>query len=427
MSADTRAGIRVAWRALWTSRLVVMAAGILAVLGIGRAPGTTGFDPNNLTAPFGYFGNLLVAPFARWDSWWYLTIAQHGYDHQLMRTAFFPLYPLIVRGLGPIVGSNLIAGVIVSLVSFAVALVLLYRLALLELGSASRARLAVMLVAFCPVAFFFSAVYSESLFLALSLGAVFEARMGRWTMAGLLGALGAAERNSGVMLAVPLVLLFLYGPRADRPPGPGPGSAAGGSALGWRRLLPRHPIEPSIAWIALVPMGLFAYLGYLALSIGDGFAPLHAQTLWFHHFAGPFGGVFDGTVAAWDGLRQLIHGSPVPVYFTAAGGDPFVVAGQNLMLFAFLVLGVVAFVGALRRLPIAYGAYVFAALALPLSDPVKPQPLSSLPRYEVVLVPLFMWGAAWLEERGWGDSGLAGSAVLLGLFTAMFATWRFVA
>jgi hypothetical protein len=97
------------------------------------------------------------------------------------------------------------------------------------------------------------------------------------------------------------------------------------------------------------------------------------------------------------------------------------------MLFAFLVLGVVAFVGALRRLPIAYGAYVFAALALPLSDPVKPQPLSSLPRYEVVLFPLFMWGAAWLEERGWGDSGLAGSAVLLGLFTAMFATWRFVA
>jgi hypothetical protein len=50
-----------------------------------------------------------------------------------------------------------------------------------------------------------------------------------------------------------------------------------------------------------------------------------------------------------------------------------------------------------------------------------------LPRYEVVLFPLFMWGAAWLEERGWSDSGLAGSAVLLGLFTAMFATWRFVA
>jgi hypothetical protein len=428
VTGGTRAGIRVAWHALWTSRLLIMATGILAVLEIGRAAGTTGFDPNNLTAPFGYFGNLLVAPFARWDSWWYLTVAQHGYDHNLMRTAFFPLYPMVVSGVGVIVRSDLIAGVIVSLVSFAVALVLLYKLTSLELGSTSRARLAVMLTAFCPIAFFFSAVYSESLFLALSLGAVFEARMGRWAMAGVLGALGAAERNSGVMLVVPLTILYLYGPRADRPPI----LAAGGLALrarpidGWRRLLPRYRIEPQIAWIALVPLGLLAYLGYLALSVGDGFAPLHAQTLWFHHFAGPFGGVWDGAVAAWDGLRQLVHGSPLPVYFTAAGGDPLAVGGMNLMLFGFLVLGVFAIIGTLRRLPIAYGAYVLAALALPLSDPVKPQPLASLPRYEIVLFPFFMWGAAWLEDRGWGDSGLAASAVLLGLFTAMFSTWRFV-
>ena len=421
-AADTRAAIRVAWRALWTSRLVVIAAGILAVLEIGRAPGTTGFYGAGLTAPFGYFGNLLAAPLARWDSGWYLSIAQSGYDHDLMRTAFFPLYPMLVRGLGVIVGSDLIAGVTISLVSFGVALVLLYRLATLELGSASRGRLAVMLIAFCPVAFFFSAVYSESLFLALSLAAVLEARMGRWAAAGLLGALGAVERNSGVVLVVPLAIMFLYGPRADRP-----AAVRGGAAPRWRRLLPRYAIEPQIAWIALVPVGMFAYFGYLALSIGDGLAPLHAQTLWFHHFAGPFGGVLSGTVAAWDGLRQLIHGSPVPVYFTAAGGDPFAVAGQNLMLFAFLVLAVCACVGTLRRLPLAYGAYVLAALALPLSDPVTPQPLASLPRYEVVLFPFFMWAAAWLEERGWGDSALAGSAVLLGLFTAMFATWRFVA
>jgi hypothetical protein len=417
--ADTREAVRVAWRALWTSRVVVVASGILAVLEIGRAPGTTGFDPNNLTAPFGSFGNLLVAPLARWDSWWYLTIAHGGYGQSRMSTAFFPLYPLTIKGVGLIVRSDLIAGVLVSVVSFGVALFLLYRLACLELGSTARARLAVMLIAFAPVAFFFSAVYSDSLFLALSVGAVLEARKGRWAMAGLLGALGAAERNSGVMLVVPLALLFLYGPRADRPP-PAPGP------LGRRRLLPRYRLEPQVAWIALVPVGLFAYLGYLALSIGDGLAPLHAQTLWFHHFAGPFGGVWDGTVAAWDGLRQLIHGSRVPVYFTAAGGDPFTVAGQNLMLFGFLVLGIVALIGTLRRLPIAYGAYVLAALALPLSDPVKPQPLDSLPRYEIVLFPFFMWAAIWLEERGWNDNGLAGSAVLLGFFTAMFATWRFV-
>ena len=68
--------VRVSWTALWSSRLVVLAAGVLAVLAFGRAPGTAGFDPSGVTAPFGYFGNLLAAPFARWDSVWYLTIAQ---------------------------------------------------------------------------------------------------------------------------------------------------------------------------------------------------------------------------------------------------------------------------------------------------------------------------------------------------------------
>jgi hypothetical protein len=103
------------------------------------------------------------------------------------------------------------------------------------------------------------------------------------------------------------------------------------------------------------------------------------------------------------------------------------VAGQNLMLFAFLALGVAGVVGALRRLPIAYGAYAIVALAFPLSYPVTPQPLASLPRYEVVVFPLFMWAAWWLQRRRLTTPAIAALAVLLGLFTAEFATWRFVA
>jgi hypothetical protein len=220
-------------------------------------------------------------------------------------------------------------------------------------------------------------------------------------------------------LIVPVVLLFLYGPRADRPR---PLERAG-----WRRVLPRHRATPALAWSLLVPAGLGAYVLYLALSTGDGLAPFHVQEVWYRHFAGPFGGVWTGAVAAWDGLRQLIHGPPPPLYFDKAGGNPLMVAGQNLMLFGFLVLGAVAVVGALRRLPVAYGAYAVAALALPLSYPVSPQPLASLPRYEVVLFPLFMWGALWLRRRRLTEPGLAALAVLLGLFTAEFATWRFVA
>jgi hypothetical protein len=414
-------GVRVAWQALWTSRLVVLISGVLAVLAFGRRPGTAGFDPTGVTAPFGYFGNLLAAPFARWDSAWYLSIAHGGYDHSAARTAFFPLYPLALRGLGAVIGSDLIAGVLISLVAFAIALVLLYRLVALELDE-RVARVTVMLIAFCPMAYFFSAVYSESLFLALSLGCIWQARMGRWAWAGVLGALAAAERNSGVTLIVPVVLLFLYGPRADAP------ALARSSTASWmRRLLPRYRITPRLAWALLVPVGLGVYVLALAIATGDGLAPFKSEQVWFRHFAGPFGGVWDGAVAAWDGLRQLLHGPAPPVYFQKAGGDPLMVAGQNLMLFGFLGLGAAALVGAFRRLPVAYGAYCLAALVLPLSYPATPQPLISLPRYEVVLFPLFMWGAWWISRRQWTVPAVASMAVLLGLFTAEFATWRFVA
>src|SRR5438270_1775277 len=130
--AQPSEALRVAWRATWTSRLVVLLAGIFGVLSFGSNPSAAAnFDPNRLTRPFGYFGNLLVSPLARWDSVWYLNIAQGGYhrDPLHLRATFFPLYPMMVRGLGVVVRSDLIAGVLISLVCFVVALVLLYRLA----------------------------------------------------------------------------------------------------------------------------------------------------------------------------------------------------------------------------------------------------------------------------------------------------------
>jgi hypothetical protein len=233
----------------------------------------------------------------------------------------------------------------------------------------------------------------------------------------VLAALASASRNTGVLLAVPIIVFYLYGPRTDRPPG-----------HPRRRWLPSYRVEPTLAWVLLVPVGLGAYVLFLALSTGHGLTPFTAEKYWYHHFAGPFGGVWDGAVAAWDGLRQLIHGSAHPLYFKLSGDpDPFKVAGQNLVLFGFLVVGAVALVGALRRLPLAYGAYALLTLGVPLSYPVTPLPLSSLPRYELVVFPLFMWAADWVHRRNILSQVLPGLAVLLGLFTVEFATWRFVA
>jgi hypothetical protein len=220
---------------------------------------------------------------------------------------------------------------------------------------------------------------------------------------------------------VPRVLLFPYGPPANRATMP-----VDDDATLMARLRPRHQLTPQLLWLALVPLGLALYLAWSAIALGDVFAPYHAQALWLRHFE-PLGAIAGGVRAAWLGLRQLVHGSQTPRYFDENGGNAFQVAGDSLMLLGFLVFALVACAGALRRLPFAYGAYAAAALTMTLSYPVDAQPLMSLPRYMVVLFPLQMWLARWAGERGGVERAVGVSAVLLGLLTAHFAHWGFVA
>jgi len=281
------------------------------------------------------------------------------------------------------------------------------------------------------MAFFFSAVYSESLYLALSVGVFWFARQGRWMWVGVLGALAAATRSTGVVLALPALILYLYGPRADRPVD---------FAREARSLLPRYRVRPSLLWLGLVPAGLAAYLAYLSLAGGEALSPFHAQQVWARHFAGPYVGAWDGIRAGVEGLLEVTGLQGHHAYVSSAVSDPLAAPvraavaptvaspGHNLLLGAFLVAGAVATVGVLRRLPLAYGAYVLAALALPLSYPVSSQPLMSLPRFLLVLFPLTIWLAAWLAAHPRVQlPALAASALLLAFFAADFATWHWVA
>ncbi len=396
-----------AWRALWVSRLLVWSAGIAAVVLFGLSERHTAFDPAGATRPFGATGDVLAAPFARWDSVWYLAIAEGGYGGGA-REAFFPLYPGLVKVGGLALGSPLVAGALLSTALLGVALVVLHRLVALDHDRAV-ARNAVLVTALCPMSFFFSAVYSESLFLAVSLGAVYAARRRWWPAAGLLGALAAATRSAGVLLLVPLAMIYLWDVAR-------PSRAA------------RRPLRADALWLALVPLGLASYCAMLALAGHDPLAPLRAQEVWFRSFAGPLGGAWDGVVAGVQGARQLLSGAREPVFFPAAGGDPFVGARHNLELLVWLVLTLVAVGGVLRRLPAAYGAYVVAALALPLSFPVAPQPLMSLPRFVAILFPLTIWLSLWMTGRVLRERLVLGAfSVVLAVYTGIFATWHWVA
>jgi hypothetical protein len=402
-----REDLAVAWRAFWVSRVLVWAAGLgaIAIWGLHQTHAHA-FDPGGVTRPFGAFGDHLVAPGARWDAVWYLDIANDGYGGAGDRAAFFPLYPALVKVLGALCGSPLVAALVLSLAAFVGGLTVLHRLAVIEVG-ADAARWAVLALALFPGSLWFSAAYSESLFLVVSVGAVLAARTERWALAGVLGALGAATRSAGLLLMVPLALLWWDAHRA------------GSARARW----------PSLAWVGVVPLGLAAFVGYLAAVGEPADAPFSSQDTWHRALKGPWTGVWDGATAAWDGVRQVVHGPPPPLYFDKAAGDAMAIGRHNALLFACLVLAIPALIGALRRLPLAHGAYALCALLLPLSYPVTPQPLMSLPRFEAVLYPLFLWLGWWLA-RG----GAVRRAAVLGVFAvglagcaALFSTWHWVA
>jgi hypothetical protein len=414
---------RTIWRALWTSRLVIVFSGLAGVLQIGVASGATStYDPSNLTAPFSFLPNALVAPLARWDSVWYLTIARFGYQHIRERMAFYPLYPGLIHVVAWVVRSDLIAGVLISVVAFAVALVLLHRLVRLDFD-AEVADTTVLLLAFCPMSFFFSAVYTESLFLALSVGAIYAARRERWLLCGVLGFLAALSRNGGIALIIPASIIYFYGPRA--------GTAVltrwGTQAGGWRRLMPRHRLRPDAIWLLLIPAGLCSYLAYLGLKYGDALAPFRVEAVWFRHTTFPLTTFWDGAKQAVDGLRQLFQGPVAPYYVPGYAQSVISAALQDIVLFVFLVVGVLGLICVLVRLGLTYGLYTLALLVLALADPVSLQPLASLPRYELMMFPLFIWGAQWLTRHRLVVYAIPALAVLLGLFTVEFATWRWVA
>ena len=112
--------MRDTWRALWVSRLLVWVAGVGAVATFGLVAKRAAFDPPHVTSGFGWLGDLLAAPAARWDAAWYLVIAHYGYSPELCarraaRSAFFPLYPLGIRGISALGVPPVLAGVLLSL------------------------------------------------------------------------------------------------------------------------------------------------------------------------------------------------------------------------------------------------------------------------------------------------------------------------
>lgn len=153
----------------------------------------------------------LLDGWARWDSAHYIAIADLGYGDPLSPSVdggfgFLPVYPLLVRLLGHLPGIDptpatfAIIGITVANIALLASALMFAALCRLTL-SRSATWSAVTLLLISPFAFFFSAAYSESVFLAICLGSLLLADRRRWVGAGALAGLSSATRIAGLALA----------------------------------------------------------------------------------------------------------------------------------------------------------------------------------------------------------------------------------
>ncbi len=151
--------------------------------------------------------------FSLWDSYHFVRIGTLGYfppGLDCCDQAYFPGYPLLMAAMAPVTGGNVTAaGLLISLLAGAAAASLLWLLVAHDArGGTAAAKRAVALLALAPTGFFFVAVYTEALFLALALGAWLLATRRHWWLAGLVAALATGVRVNGLFLAAALVVLY---------------------------------------------------------------------------------------------------------------------------------------------------------------------------------------------------------------------------
>jgi Mannosyltransferase (PIG-V) len=363
------------------TRAAIFVIAELAAATIGQRPGEHVQESNS----------VLLAVWGRWDAVHYLDIAAKGY--QGFDMAFFPLYPMLVRIVGGLAGNHLVGGLLISNAAFFFGLLYLYKLLEHEYDR-GVARRGIFYISVFPTAFFFSAVYSESLFFMLTVASFYYMRAHRWWMAGAVGFFASLTRVEGILLVVPFAIEWL--------------------ASSWP-VLRRGDRERTVALVNLAPVGLIVggllvYMAYLWVLRADPLYFSHVQVHWNRHFAMP-----------WVSVHNAFHKIAIAMK-TASAASGQTIAGQLLELSAtFLMIGVLAF-GFLKLRP-SYIAY----MALSILAPMCTSSLMSMPRFALVLFPMFAILARW-GERPWVNNViLAFSLPLLGLFTVLFADWYWVA
>jgi Gpi18-like mannosyltransferase len=316
-----------------------------------------------------------------WDTAHFINIAQHGYTG-LYQMAFFPLYPLLERGAMTVTQDPLLAGLLISNIAELVMFVALYRL-IEEDFNGERAYYGVLYFAIFPSAFFFSAAFTESLFLSLAILSFYNIRRGRWWPAALFGFLASLTRPDGLYLLVPFC--YEYFRRIWQQQGESPLSIFPRDQI--IRLLKGTRFNILIG--LCLPAGIVLFMGYGYYQFHDPLAFVHAHAYWNRslHFPG------------WNMVQAMlviVHHRFVSFLAMRSAID----LGANLFV---LVLILSMFIGP-WKLPKTLWSYGFYAATIYLYFQLFPRadgllPLESMARFLLEIFPAFIMLARISKHR----------------------------
>ncbi len=295
----------------------------------------------------------LVSSWDQWDTGHFKAIALHGYDIH-WRAAFFPLYPLLQRGLNYFIHNVLVAGLVISNIVTLLTFIVLYRLVEQDFQRNTALR-AVLYLAVFPTSFFLAAAYNESLFILLTLLSFYFMRQGQWWIAGAAGFLAALTRSSGLLLLVPFLYEYLR-----------------------QQNFRFKAIHINLASMLLIPTGLGLFMLYCARKFHDPLAFSHAQSVWHREFQMPwmtFIDVFNilqqHQILSFDSIHLIIDASA--------------------WIFTFCLL-ILCLVGP-WKLPRHLWSYVFYGFTLSfflIMFPAVKVPVQSLSRLVIEIFPAFI-------------------------------------
>jgi hypothetical protein len=384
-------GVRPAVPIWVASRLTVLLAGFLAV-------GTFGYRDG--LVPFTLYNNDVLDLPARYDAGWYLGIAVDGYKWDpaasgQQNIAFMPALPMLMRFGGRVIGGHpLWAGQILVLAACLWAFVYVYRLAKSALGDGDRAAWAVALLAAYPFAVFFSAVYTESIFLLCAAGAFYHVGRKEYLRTAAFALLCGFARPNGFLLAVPVALVALWPASVEA----WRDTRAG---AGTRIARAVRASVPAIAAASAAVAGVLVFSAFIYSMTGRPLAWLEAHAAWGRTFgtwvsAGPFQELERG------GLYRYTRSQPIDaVNFIAA-------------------LGALAAIWPVtRRFGVPYGVFI----AVNLVPPLTAGGLLSIGRVTAAMFPAFIWLASVIPARH-RAAWLTAFALLQGWGAALFFTWR---